>query len=294
MSDDNTAIDAELRGEPEAFEGPDGEVRRLGCRIPETFPMAEQTFADAFGNEMLTLDQIRSTLAGKASMWGRRERFNGQNYIRNQRNYGSCNGFATAAMESRAREVRGEPYVCLSGADAYSQMNGGRDNGSALADGLKIIELNGIAPETLVAWNQIYTSQISAEAKASRARFKGMKSYAVDSEEELATAMILGRFGVIAVHVTNAFYQQDGNGVNMAGNGPGNHATGCQDVRVQSDGTINFDMANSWDVTWLDGGYTWLTWARQLRQTVQNHRFWVLGTTTDDPNDNSTPPVAVS
>jgi hypothetical protein len=271
---------------------PDGEERRLGCLVPDTFPTGFATFADSFQAEVLTADAVRAALAGKASMWGRRQRFAGKKYVRNQRSFGSCNGWSTAGMLSRQRELRGEPYVCLSGADAYSQMNGGRDQGSVLADGMRIVEANGIAPEDLVPANQIYTSQISAEAKAARARFKGFKTYAVDTELELASALVLGRVAVVAVHATNAFNQQDGDGVNRGGNGPGNHSVGVQDVRLGPDGTIQFDMVNSWDTDWCDGGHTWLTWERHLRETVKGHRFWVLVSTTDDPGDDSVPPPA--
>jgi len=273
----------------ESIIGLDGEERRLGCVAPKSFSTKYTAFADAFPNEMLTIDQIRAALVNKPSMWARRERFAGQKYIRNQRNFGSCNGFSTAAMLSRIRELRGEPYVCLSGADAYSQMNGGHDDGSALQDGMIVVE-NGIAPEDLVAWNQIYTSQISSEAKASRLRFRGFKVYAVDEELELASALVIGRCCVVAVHVTQSFYQQDGNGVNRGVNGTGNHSVGVHDIRLQSDGTLNYDQPNSWDVTWCTGGYTWLTWNGQLRETVKYHRFWVLVSTTDDPQDNSNPP----
>jgi len=274
----------------ETITTPDGEERRLGCLVPDTFPTGFPTFADAFAAEMLTAEQVRAALAGKPSMWGRRQRFAGKKYVRNQRSFGSCNGWSTAGCLSRLRELRGEPYVCLSGADAYSQMNGGRDQGSVLADGMRIVEANGVAPEDLVPWDHVYTNQISAEARAARARFKGFKAYAVDTELELASALVLGRCGVVAVHATNSFNSQDGDGVNRGGNGPGNHSVGVQDVRLGADGTIQFDMPNSWDVNWCDGGYTWLTWDRHLRETVKYHRFWVMVSTTDDPADDSSPP----
>jgi hypothetical protein len=276
------------------IESPWGEVHKLGCLVPEIFPTNAPKFADTFASEMKTLDECRAILAahpnGKTGLWGRRQKWAGPKYIRNQRHHGSCNGFSTAHMLSRMRELRGEPYVCLSGADAYSQMNGNRDRGSALIDGLRIVEANGIAPEEDVPWNMIYSSQIPSSAKAKRARFKGFTTYAVDEEAELATAMVLGRLGVVAVHVTGSFYRQDGNGVNLGVNGVGNHSTGCQDIRLQDDGTLNFDQPNSWDVTWCDGGYTWLTWRGQLQTTVRNHRFWILVSSTDDQSDGSTPP----
>lgn len=269
-----------------------GEERKLGCLVPASFPTGFPCYADSFQSEIMTLDQVRDVLAqfGGRSMYGRRERFAGQKYVRNQRDKGSCNGWSTAGVLSRMRELRGEPYVCLSGADAYSQMNGGQDNGSMLADAMDKVLPSGIAPEEMVPWDRIYPSQISAEAKAARARFRGFKAYAVDTEEELATALVLGRLCVVAVNADNGFMSQDGDGVNLMGNGVGNHSVAVQDIRLQRDGTINYDMLNSWDVTFCSGGYTWLTFARHFRQTIQNHRFWTIVSTSDDDKDSSVPP----
>lgn len=269
-----------------------GVERRLGCVVPMVFPTGFTGFADAFPNEMLTWASIKSALAGRPSMWGRRRIFAGKKYIREQHELGSCNGWAVAGRLARLRELRGEPYVCLSGSDAYSQMNGGRDQGSILADGVKVLEVGGIAPEDMVPYNQIYTHQISAEAKAARSRFKGFKSYAVDTELELASALVLGRVAVVAVHVPNgtAFMKQDGDGINLAGNGHGNHSVGVDDLRLGAHGNLNYDMGNSWGTGYCEGGYTWLTWDRHLRETVKFHRFFVLVSTTDDPADDSTQP----
>lgn len=270
---------------------PGGDEFRLGCLPPPSFPTGHACFADAFRAEMLTLDQVRAALApfNGRSLYGRRERFAGERYIRNQRHFGSCNGFAVAGRLSVMRELRGEPYVCLSGADAYSQMNGGADNGSVLSDAMKIVEANGIAPEDMVPWDRIYTHQISAEAKAARARFKGFKTYALDSEEELATAVALGRVCVIAVHADGGYGREDGNGVSLMGNGVGNHSVGADDIRLLPDGTLAYDNPNSWGTAWASGGRTWLTFNRHLRETVKFHRFFALVSTTDDPTDGSVP-----
>lgn len=276
---------------PETISTPDGEIRGLGCRVPESFPTAHRAFADAFQSEMLTLAQIRATLTpfGGRSLYGRREQFAGTRFIRNQHGTSACNGWSVAGALSRLRFLRGEPYVCLSGADAYSQMNDGRDNGSTLSDGVKVC-MSGIAPEEMVPWNKIFTSQISLDAKAARVRFAGFREYAVDTEEELASALVLGRVGVVAVHASNAYMREDGDGVCLASNGPGNHSTGVQDIRMQSDGTLNYDEFGSWDVTNHTGGYTWLTWGRHFREPVKFHRFFICVSTTDDTQDDSSPP----
>lgn len=276
----------------DTLETPQGAFK-LGCLVPESFPTGFPCFADRFRTQMMTLDQVRAVLAEKPGLplYNRRQRFAGSKYIRNQRDKGSCNGFSTAGVMSRMRELRGEPYVCLSGADAYSQMNGGRDNGSILADAMDKVLPTGIAPEDMVPWDHIYTHQISAEAKAARARFRGFKAYAADTEEELVTGIALGHMAVIAVHADNNYGRTDGDGVSYMGNGVGNHSVGADDLKLLSDGTICIDDPNSWGVEFGDGGRVWLTWRRHLQQTVKYHRFWLLVSTTDDEQDDSVPPA---
>jgi hypothetical protein len=263
---------------------PDGVERKLGCLVPESPPTEATRWVEATGATVMTLDQIRTALAGRQSAYGRRSLFKGRKWIRNQGQFGSCNGWSTALALSRARVLRGignlENGVILSGSDAYSQMNGNQDNGSMLYDGIKVVG-NGIAPESMVPWNKIYSSQISSEAKAARVNFRGLEPEAVDTEEEFATAIFLGYPGIVAVHANGAFNQLDGRGVCQGGNGPGNHSVGVDDIRVAPDGTLEYDMFNSWDTTWGTEGRCWLTWLRHLRQTVQGHRFWILRSTID-------------
>ena len=272
---------------------PDGVDRRLGCLVPASFPASAPRWADRVGaGTVLALDQIRAQLAGRPSAFGRRAIFTGRKWIRNQWQFGSCNGWSTALALSRERVLRGQATaldaVILSGADAYSQMNGGQDNGSMLYDGIKVVEA-GIAPESMVPYDRIYTSQISAAAKTERAKYRGFEPEAVDSQEEFATALLLGFPGVVAVHVAGAFNSLDGRGVCQGGNGPGNHSVGIDDIRVAPDGTLEFDMFNSWDTTWGDGGRCWLTWNRHLQTTVQYHRFWILRSAIDG---GDSPPAA--
>lgn len=270
---------------------PDGTQTRLGCLVPTEFPLHHPKFADR--GTMLTTDEVRTRLANMPNGLGRRAIFTGKKWIRNQGQFGACNGWSTALAESRARVFRGleppETATILSGADAYSQMNGGQDNGSHLAAGMAVVTA-GIAPESMVAYDRIYTSQISAAAKAERAKYKGFEPEAVDTEDELATALLLGYPAIVAVHVAGGFDQLDGRGVCMGGNGPGNHSVGLDDLRLAPDGTIEFDMFNSWSDSWADSGRTRLTWNRQLRETVKYHRFWILRSTTD--GGDSFPPAA--
>lgn len=265
----------------------DGQTFGLGCNLPESFPTGFATGADSF--PVMTLDGIRGKLTAGKTLYDRRNLFGGK-FITNQRSTNACNGHATAGALSESLYVKGAADVRLSGADSYSQMNQGRDQGSTLADGLKVV-VNGIATEASVPWNMIYTNQIPASAKAERARFRGLDPIAVDTEEELATGILLGFIGVIAVHVQNGYDRTDGNGICLGGNGPGNHAVRLNDVGMLADGTLFYSSPGSWDTTWGDGGWTRFTWSRQLRESVKYHRFWLLQSAADDPNAVNPPTI---
>lgn len=262
----------------------------LGCLVPTTFPTMFVPMADKV--TMMTRDEVNAALSiVKDSMHGSRAKYPAADWIKDQGPYGACNGYSIAAAEEKMRVLRGNERVKLSGADAYSQMNGGHDQGSALADGMQIVQANGIAPESMVTIDQIYTSRISSQAKAARARFKGFECYAIDTELDLATAIILEFYCVIAVQVDRpAFDRLDGDGRPQSGNGPGNHSVHVDDVRLK-DGKLQFDSPNNWTIRWGDQGRCRYEWDRHLRECVKNHRFYAVRSTGDDP-DGTNPPEA--
>lgn len=256
-----------------------GEIYGLGCNLPDSFPVAASA-ADRLG-KVYTLDEIRATLSGKKSLYNRREVIP-VDFLSNQRSTSACNGHATSgALGESIYVLTGEMNV-LSGADSYARMNGNRDNGSTLADGMKVVT-QGIALASSVPWSMIYESSIPASAKAERARFKGLEPFAADTEEEFASGLVDGRIGVVAVHVAGNYDRMDGDGVCLGGNGPGNHAVRVNDIRMLSDGTLVYPSPGSWGVTWGDGGHTSFTWARHFRDSVKYHRFWLLRGATEDP-----------
>lgn len=272
----------------ELHPGADGNDYGLGLTDPQP---EDFNVGAARGFAVMTLDQIRAELAargsGKVGYYSRRSLFD-LSWNSNQRNTNACNGHATARALTRAFYLKTLERVLLSGADAYSQMNGGRDNGSSLANGMKVVT-SGIATEAAVPWNEIYEPQVPS-AKAERLRFRGHEPIAVDTQEEFATGLLLGFQGVVAVQVDRSgrYESLDGNGVSRGGNGPGNHAVGVDDLRFASDGTIEFDQYGSWGE---HCARVWLRWDQHLRESARVHRFWLLAAAHDDPNGNNPPPV---
>lgn len=264
-----------------------GQHYGLGLTDPEP---GDLNLGAARGFAVQTLDAIKKTLAdrnsGALGYFSRRATFD-LSWNSNQGRTSACNGHATARTLSRAFFMKTGEKVLLSGADAYAQMNGGRDQGSSLARGIQVVT-TGIATEATVPEADIYSR--SPAALAERARFRGHEPIAVDTQEEFATGLLLGFFGVVAVQVDRGgrYESLDGRGVSRGGNGPGNHAVGVDDLRLAPDGTIEFDQYGSW------GDHcprVWLRWDQHLRQTVQNHRFWLIAAAVEDPQDADNPPA---
>ena len=208
------------------------------------------------------------------------------NWIYNQGNIGSCNGCAGAKALERQRELSGQPRIELSGEYLYSRINGSRDVGSMLDDGMAWLTEYGVAPWKPSHAQKYKERDFSAEDVRDSVRFKGVECYGVDSELELATGLALGFTAVVAVHADNNFMRLDSNGI-AGGNsrGAGNHAVGLDDVEI-FDGELVFRMFNSWGTSYGADGYAKLTWDKHLKTTNQYHYFYLIRAVSDDTEDN--------
>lgn len=255
-----------------------GEVRRLGslCR-PAGFVSAFAAFESAF--PLLDDADIRKLMTD-SNRPPRRAIFSAE-WIQNQRSHGSCNGYAGAAALSRSRWLRGiYDNLILSGAYLYSKMNGGRDNGSMLDDGMHAVEKYGCAPELLVPWNQIYPRDQSPTADMEASKHKGLSCYAVESLQGLRSALALGFPCIVAVHAGGRFSTLN-SGVCGVDSGSGNHAVMVDDLVVRGSEFL-YDMANSWGLDFGEFGRGFLTEAH-FAQTMKYHSFYAIPTTVESP-----------
>lgn len=272
---------------PEMVVDPTGELRRLGCLLPPagfvcTFPV----FEDAV--PLLSDTQIED-IAKSGSADGR-AKFDAS-WIQDQKSHGSCNGFAAAMALSRARVRRGLDKVILSGAYLYSLMNRGRDQGSTLDDGMKLLQERGCATAATVGWDAIYPSRYDrAKADAEAARFKGFECYQARTRQGLFSGLALGFDAVVAVHAGNRFMRVDAEGVAGVDGGPGNHAVLADGIYWTARG-VTATGANSWNTTYGANGRMGLTWDH-FAQTTQYHPFFLIRSTGDDPSGTN-PPAAV-
>lgn len=261
-----------------------GRKRKLGTLLP---PKGFVSSLPVFESAVEPLDNSTLVRIAKSNTAVGRTLF-GSDYIQDQGQYGSCNGWAGSGVLTRARVRRGLKPVQLSGAYLYSLINGGQDRGSMLDDGMQALTSKGCATLGTVKANQIYPSKYD-KSKANReaSRFKAFECYQINSQEGLWTALALGFDVVVAVHAGNSFSQIDRNGVAGVNNGNGNHAV-LADGLLYAGGEIVADGANSWGTRWGDKGRMLLRW-KHFQQTIGIHRFYAIRSTTD--GDDSPPRV---
>lgn len=256
-----------------------------GLHVPDERPQVFTRYAES-SFPLLAWDVIKDLATSDSRRMGRK-RF-GSAWIKNQGSRGSCNGYAGAKATERARVLRGADHTELSGEDLYAQINGGRDNGSGLQNGMNALVRSGVAPEAMVPHQEFRESRISSEAKAARSRFKLLEPLGVDTWQELCSGLAIGFVGVVAVHASNAWSRLDGNGVCGRSQGAGNHSVCVDDIVYIGDDPF-VDMANSWGTGWGVGGRGYLNWDLHLSRPNQYHDFYLLPTTIDDPNEEQAP-----
>jgi hypothetical protein len=262
----------------EYFEIPGVGGVATGLLVPAWRVTTCSQYVDA--GPMWTRERIEEVLSHP--LRATRSQLFGDPWIRNQGNVGSCNGFAAASALERTRWLRGLPTVKLSGVGLYAAINGGQDRGSMLDDGMQWMQRQGVPPDSLVPEFEWRKSKILSEAWEEAKRFKGFECYGISSAEELASALAAGFVCVIAVHAGNGGLSPD-NVVDW-GNGPGNHAVCCDDLRIRG-GRYEFQIANSWGLNWGERGRAWLQWDRHLSQPIRSHFFYAVRAATDDPQE---------
>lgn len=209
----------------------------------------------------------------------------------NQRSWGSCNAAATAYAQRKAQYLRGRlDTPMLNWEFLYAQINGGRDNGSLLKDGMNACQSIGMPILDPSANGQgqgrIYKSHYKQADYDAAAMNKGTKAVGVaftnrdEFERTLATAVLSGFPAIVAVHAGNRFTKLVSGGFAGSDSGNGNHAVHADDVDIVN-GELAFDHDGTWGTEIHDYGRAYLTYDRHFKQTCQYHLHWVLLSTND-------------
>lgn len=200
-----------------------------------------------------------------------------KSWILNQGSHGSCNGHGGASGLAKARVKRGLPKVLLSGPFLYSLINGGRDQGSNLEDGMHAIEEHGVCPASLVTTDMIYPRLQPVSAKTEALKHRGLQCFAVQTKQGFRTALAAGFPVIVAVQAGSNFQRLNSQGIGGVDRGSGNHATHCDDI-VMVNGQECYDMSNSWGLQYGTEGRVYLTWD-SFAEPFGNHVFFAIAST---------------
>lgn len=249
-----------------------GEERKLGCLEP---PRGHVFSLPVFADSVQTMSMSEIKEAASVPEADGRHLFGDPNLIADQGNAGSCNGWAGALSLARAEVHAGYEWCPLSGSYLYSLINGNRDNGSMLEDGMRAIQQQGCATEKTVPWNRIFRSQYDNRAADNEASHHlAFECYRLNTQLEFWTALAKRYNVIVAVHVGNNFSRLNSLGVAGFDSGYGNHAVGVDGLTLVN-GQLVATAFNSWGTAWGVNGRMNLVW-RHFEQTIDVHQFYAI------------------
>lgn len=211
--------------------------------------------------------------------------------IFDQNGHGSCvgNGWAGALM--RVRALSGAKPVVLSPGFYYSLINGNRDNGANISDGIEAGQGRGTCLFSTVGQDPIYQSRISAAAKAEALNFRLGAAYHCTSFAQVLSAIMTGRFlPVYGYQVGRNFMRADSYGVAGHDRGQGNHCNHADGVKLLSDGRWVLDDVNSWNRSFMDNGRCYID-EQHLFGGGDQADVCVIQSFIEKPGEEVTPPV---
>lgn len=170
--------------------------------------------------------------------------------VHDQNGKGQCNASATGTAIEFGRFQSGQSYTYLSAGDLYSLINGGRDQGSTLEDGLSTAMNTGMAEVSLVpyVWNGRVAN--SAAVKASRAKYRVTEAFLCPTFDAMASAVQQGFILVEGLYWYDNFKPDKDGWLPVKGTGrAGGHALAGYGLAKRGD-IWGIKTRNSWGPTW--------------------------------------------
>lgn len=173
--------------------------------------------------------------------------------VKDQDGIGACNAFATCSAVEACRALAGLEYVRLSCGYLYGKINGGRDQGSYLEDGLAWMTEHGTVPTSVIGDLEWKKGRAFNGAKESEP-YRVLEAYECPSFDAMASALQQGFFVVEGLAWFNNFTPDRDGWLPSAGRGgEGGHAL-CGYGLAQRNGVWGIRTRNSWGTSWGIGG----------------------------------------
>jgi hypothetical protein len=189
--------------------------------------------------------------------------------ICNQAQQNSCCPTATRGAVEIIRELTGLKRIRLSQGSLYNLIAGGRDQGANIMDALEAMMKVGMCPDSIIDEYDWQGRDYPSNWKTEAAKIRILEAFDCPSFADMISA--------VQKSLPVVF------GVNWAGGG--GHAIVC----VGYDKPTNrAEILNSWDKTWGDGGFGYLT-ESDCRAIASYGAFAIRSVTL--PSDEELPPA---
>lgn len=195
--------------------------------------------------------------------------------IGNQGMQGSCVAWSTAYANKSYHEyierkgsgdwkytINGSPNprVLFSPAFVYNQINGGRDNGSSIADAMALIVSRGAVTMDQMPYDvNNFTRQPTPDLLQSASKFKAKEYMRVrySDPSEIKSQLSQGRPVVVGILIDTSFNELQGKDIYRSASGQslGGHAI---TIVGYNDSTGAFKFQNSWGTSWGDKGFGYI------------------------------------
>ena len=269
------------------FTLPNGQEVYTGNLVPDSLPVSFKPYPPAklrsltdFAEIARSIKGVRKNIAAemKASRW-----------LKNQGRRGSCNCYMVRNMWGALTWRMFGKWIDISPEHLYVRINGGRDQGSMLDDGMVEMTDNGCTLWDNQWYEQYQASRIPMEMmrhaneQGKQQRFQECYQAHRDSDEacwqSLCCCLQDGGAVGVAVHVGNR-YLNSGKGIAGLDHGPGNHAVAGADFVMLTDTPRSWaDVAivspQSWSEDFANGNVTTLT-IDHIRETRKNHGLYCV------------------
>lgn len=256
-----------------------GVVRNLGSLpVPEGFVSSFPPYEGQPEQPLFSEEEIKQIVTAPDRV-DREVLIPFDKYGSNQWSTSACNGHAGAGVVTDIRVMSGKDDGWVgSGAYVYSKINGGRDQGSNLEDGMLQISNGGVCSAVTVPYDKIFPRMYPKSADEEAAKHKGLKAYRAKTLQGWESGLAAGHMGVCAV-MAGSNFDRFTDGVAGVVPGTGNHACRIQDIRWRN-GEFQYLLCNSWGSKWGRKGKIWITRAH-IRQTFDRHVFYLLPSVQD-------------
>lgn len=210
--------------------------------------------------------------------------------VKDQGQYGACNGHAAATSAEWARWLDGMTHAELSPWFVYAILCGGVDRGSNIGQALDLLRKAGTCRFGSLPWGTIDPNRINTATRAEAVNYRVELGESLPDFDAIMTAVQLRRPGNLSVRVIRSdLFVVDDEGVVPVRRGAGDHAVAfVPAAKKLRNGEWAVKFQNSWTDAWGDGGYGWIT--RRHYDDQSYREAYSVVAPLDTPGDPTNPP----